>query len=44
MGDASKLKRESGWAPKYTFNQLIDEMIASDMELAKKEKILRDHQ
>lgn len=44
LGDASKIKRELGWAPKYTFNQLIDEMIASDMELAKKEKILRDHQ
>ena len=44
LGDASKIKRELGWAPKYNFNQLIDEMIASDMELAKKEKILRDHQ
>ena len=44
LGDASKIKRELGWQPKYTFDQLVEEMIASDMELAKREKILREHQ
>jgi len=43
LGDASKIKRELGWEPKYTFEQLIDEMIKSDMELALKEKIIKDH-
>jgi GDPmannose 4,6-dehydratase len=42
-GDSSKLRNTLGWKPKYTFEMLIDEMIASDMELAKKEKLLRDN-
>lgn len=42
-GDSTKLRNQLGWAPEYSFDQLIDEMIASDMELAVKEKILKDH-
>jgi GDPmannose 4,6-dehydratase len=43
-GDASKLVTTLGWQPLYTFESLVDEMIYFDMELAKKEKILKDHQ
>jgi len=43
LGDASKIKREFNWQPKYTFNQLVDEMIESDMELARQEKLLKDN-
>jgi len=42
LGDASKAKKALGWKPKVTFDALIDMMIASDMELAKKEKTLVD--
>jgi GDPmannose 4,6-dehydratase len=42
LGDASKAKKALGWKPKITFDTLIDMMIATDMELAKKEKILLD--
>jgi GDPmannose 4,6-dehydratase len=42
-GDPTKLKTKLGWQPKYTFEQLVDEMIASDMELARQEKILKDN-
>ncbi len=42
-GDPSKIKSQLGWAPVYTFEALVDEMIASDMELAKNEKLIRDH-
>jgi GDPmannose 4,6-dehydratase len=42
-GDPTKLITNLGWKPKYSFENLVDEMIASDMELAKKEKILMDH-
>lgn len=42
-GDASKIKEKLGWEPKYNFQQLVDEMIDSDMELAKKEKMLKDN-
>lgn len=43
-GDASKLKSNLGWVPQYNFQQLIDEMVDADMQLAVKEKMLRDHQ
>src|SRR5262249_30559438 len=31
-GDASKARRALGWEPTYTFQQLIREMVASDLE------------
>jgi GDPmannose 4,6-dehydratase len=42
LGDASKAKKALGWKPTVTFDSLIEMMIASDMELAKKEKTLVD--
>lgn len=42
-GDASKLKNNLGWEPSYDFNSLVDEMIHFDMELARKEKLVKDH-
>lgn len=42
-GDNSKLKNNLGWAPKYSFENLVDEMIASDMELARQEKVLKEN-
>lgn len=42
LGDASKARKALGWKPKVTFDALIDMMIATDMELAKKEKTLLD--
>lgn len=42
LGDASKAKKAFNWQPKVTFEQLIDMMIAADLELAKKEKTLVD--
>lgn len=42
-GDCSKLKSNLGWSPKYSFEQLIDEMVEADMELARKEKLILDN-
>jgi GDPmannose 4,6-dehydratase len=42
LGDATKARKKLGWEPKVGFDQLIDMMIESDMELAKKEKTLKD--
>jgi len=42
LGDASRAKKILGWQPRVTFDQLIDMMIAADIELAKKEKTLVD--
>lgn len=41
QGDPSKIKKELGWKPKYSFVEMVDEMIANDLELARKEKMLR---
>ena len=40
-GDASKIKTELGWKSNYSFEQLVDEMVNSDLELAKKEKLIK---
>jgi GDPmannose 4,6-dehydratase len=42
LGDSSKAKKNLGWQPKVGFDALIDMMIAADMELAAREKTLRD--
>ena len=41
-GDASKARRELGWSPKVGFDQLVEMMVESDLELAKQEKALVD--
>ena len=42
VGDASKAKRVLGWEPKYTLEELCAEMVASDLDLFKRTKYLRD--
>jgi len=42
LGDSSKAKRILGWQPKVNFDHLVDMMIDADMELAEREKTLRD--
>ena len=41
LGDPSKAKAQLGWSPKITFQELIAEMVASDLEDAKREGTLR---
>jgi GDPmannose 4,6-dehydratase len=41
LGDATKAKTELGWSPKVTFDQLVDMMVDHDLELARKEAILK---
>ena len=42
QGDATKARRVLGWSPKVSFDQLVDRMLAHDMELAQQEKTLKD--
>ncbi len=42
LGDATKARKELNWQPKVRFDQLIDMMVAADLELAQKEKTLLD--
>jgi GDPmannose 4,6-dehydratase len=42
IGDPSKCKRELGWKPKYDLPMLVHEMVMSDVELFKKERLLKE--
>jgi GDPmannose 4,6-dehydratase len=42
VGDASKAKKKLGWTPKYTVEQLIKEMVASDLKIFEREKYLAE--
>ena len=42
LGDARKARRTLGWRPKTTFKQLVDEMVAADLEEAQKEQHLKN--
>jgi GDPmannose 4,6-dehydratase len=38
LGDASKAKAKLGWAPEITFGELVDRMVASDLEDARRDQ------
>jgi len=42
IGDPSKSQRQLGWKPEYDLPMLVKEMVAADLELFKKEKILQN--
>src|SRR6266404_4142100 len=37
IGDASKARQKLGWKPKTSFSQLVKEMVAGDLEIARRE-------
>ncbi len=43
LGDPSKAKEKLGWQPEITLNEMVAEMIGHDLEVAKKESLLRSH-
>lgn len=43
LGDATKAKRNLGWEPQITFDELVTEMIASDLKAAREEKIILEN-
>lgn len=40
LGDATKSKKVLGWSPKYSFKELVEDMMSGDIELMKKNKYL----
>jgi len=42
LGDPSKAKRELGWEPKVSIDELVREMVQSDYQLAKRDSLIRD--
>ena len=43
VGDATKAREKLGWELKYTLEDLVKEMMESDVALFRKEKFLKDH-
>jgi GDPmannose 4,6-dehydratase len=41
-GDSTKLRNKFGWEPEYSFNDLVEEMVQSDLKAAKNEKLLKE--
>lgn len=41
LGDASKAREKLGWSPKITFNELIKEMVAEDLDLARRDAMIK---
>lgn len=42
IGDPTKAQEKLGWKPKYDLNMLVKEMVASDVELFKRDKLLKE--
>ena len=41
QGDSTKARRKLGWEPKVSFEQLVRMMVAHDLDLAKREQVLK---
>lgn len=42
IGDPTKAKTKLGWKPKYDLNGLVKEMVAADVDIFKREKLLHE--
>lgn len=42
IGDASKAKRELGWEATHTLNEMVSEMVKSDLELFQRDQYLKE--
>tara|TARA_R100000008_G_C3472557_1_gene109726 strand:- start:74 stop:529 length:456 start_codon:yes stop_codon:yes gene_type:complete len=43
LGDSTKARRELGWEPEITIDQMVEEMVQKDLKIAKKEQLLIDN-
>jgi len=43
LGDASKARRELGWSPRITFEELVKEMVAEDYSSAERDALVKKH-
>jgi GDPmannose 4,6-dehydratase len=42
LGDASKARKVLGWAPKFSFQQMVSQMVKGDLEDAARDQLCRD--
>ena len=43
LGDAAKAKEKLGWEPKITFQKMVHEMMENDLNLAKRDALIKEH-
>ena len=43
LGDASKAKSKLGWEPKITLKEMINEMMEHDINIAKRDSLVKEH-
>ena len=43
LGDPSKAKEKLGWEPKITFEEMVHEMMEADLQLAKRDALVKEH-
>jgi GDPmannose 4,6-dehydratase len=43
LGNPEKARRELGWSPRTTFAELVTEMVAEDLKLAKRDLLVQKH-
>ncbi|HEX4918855.1 MAG TPA: GDP-mannose 4,6-dehydratase [Limnobacter sp.] len=43
LGDPSKAKQKLGWTPRITLQSMVQEMVAADLETAKRQALLKQH-
>nr|WP_315232777.1 GDP-mannose 4,6-dehydratase [uncultured Albidiferax sp.] len=43
LGDASKARQKLGWTPKITFQELVSEMVQSDLQSAQRDELVKKH-
>ena len=43
LGDARKAKEKLGWAPKISFEQLVEEMVREDLKGAECDQLTKNH-
>ena len=43
LGDPTKVKEKLGWEPKITFEEMVHEMMESDINIAKRDSLVKEH-
>jgi GDPmannose 4,6-dehydratase len=43
LGDASKAKKKLGWEPKISFQEMVNEMMSSDLKIAERDNLVKNH-
>ena len=43
LGNASKARRELGWSPRTSFEELVAEMVDADLVAAQRDKLVLQH-